>query len=177
MPINNIDENNRARDRLIAQLRTNHLIGCTGAGVSVWAGYRSWRGVIERLAAEVDLRRHGEVNTKLVLENHGGDLLLCARRLGNDLGEPAFTDFIRAEFGPTGARVDDVLLRIAALPLRHALTRLMVLSDLFCMARSRLREPAPWLVTRRMEHGAQCLPFQKAQSCTPLNWVLPHLFP
>jgi hypothetical protein len=122
LAINNIDENNRARDRLIAQLQTGRLIGCTGAGLSVWAGYRSWRGVIDRLAAEVERRRRGEVNTQLVLQNHAGDLLLCAQRLGSDLGEPAFTDFVLAEFGPTGAPSDDVLLRIAALPLRHALT-------------------------------------------------------
>lgn len=46
----------------------------------------------------------------------------CAQRLGNDLGEPYFTEFIRAEFGPTGSPIHDVLLRIAALPLRHSLT-------------------------------------------------------
>jgi len=122
LPINNVDENNRARDRLLAQLRTRRLVGCIGAGVSVWAGYRTWQGVINRLAAEVDVRRRGEVNTALVIQNHAADLLLCARRLGNDLGELAFTDFIRAEFGPTGAPVHDVLLWIAALPLQHSLT-------------------------------------------------------
>jgi hypothetical protein len=122
LAINNIDENNSARGRLIAQLQTGRLIGCLGAGVSVWAGYRSWNGVIERLAAEVEVRRHGEVNTQLVIQNHGADLLLCARRLGSDLGEPAFTNFIRTEFGPKDGPVHDVLLRISGLPLRHALT-------------------------------------------------------
>jgi hypothetical protein len=122
LPIQNVDENNRARERLITHLRSGRLIGCTGAGVSVWAGYRSWKGVIDRLAAEVELRRNGEVNTQRVIENHGADLLLCARRLGGDLGEPAFADFIRVEFGPTGAPLHDVLLRIAAFPLRHTLT-------------------------------------------------------
>lgn len=68
------------------------------------------------------MRRRGEVNTALVIQNHGADLLLCAGRLGNDLGEAAFGDFIRTEFGPTGAAVHEVLFRIAALPLRHALT-------------------------------------------------------
>ena len=122
LAINNIDENNRARERLITQLLTGRLIGFTGAGVSIWAGYRSWRGVIDRLAAEVELRRNGEVNAQLIIQNHGGDLLLCAQRLGNELDGPDFSEFIRIEFGPTGARVHDVLLRIAALPLRHALT-------------------------------------------------------
>lgn len=122
MAINNIDENNAARDRLIAQLRTGRLIGCTGAGLSVWAGYRPWQGVISHLAEEVDRRRRGEVDTQLVLLNYGRDLLLCAQRLGNDLGEPAFSDFVRTEFGPRGAALHDVLLRIASLPLRHALT-------------------------------------------------------
>jgi hypothetical protein len=65
LPIQNIDENNSARGRLIAQLRTGRLIGCTGAGVSIWAGYRSWPGVIDRLAAEVERRRNGEVNARL----------------------------------------------------------------------------------------------------------------
>lgn len=122
LAINNIDENNSARGRLIAQLRTGRLIGCTGAGVSIWAGYRSWLGVIDRLAAEVDRRRNGEVNARLIVQNHGGDLLFCAQRLGGELEEPAFAEFIRTEFGATGTGVHDVLLRIAALPLRHALT-------------------------------------------------------
>jgi len=122
LAINNIDENNRARDRLIAQLRTGRLIGCTGAGVSIWAGYRSWRGVIDRLAAEVELRRNGEVNAQLIVQNHGGDLLFCAQQLGSELDEQVFAEFIRTEFGATGAGVHEVLLRIAAFPLRHALT-------------------------------------------------------
>lgn len=122
MPINNIEENNSARDRLIVQLRTGRLMGCTGAGLSIWAGYRSWQGVIERLAEEVERRRNGEIVTRQVMQNYGHDNLLCAKRLGSDLGEPGFTEFVRAEFGPTGARVDDVLLRLAALPLRHMLT-------------------------------------------------------
>lgn len=98
------------------------MVGCIGAVVSVWAGYRSWKGVIDRLAAEVELTRHGEVNTQLVIRNHGADLLLCAGRLGSDLGEPAFTNFIRTEFGPKDGPIHEVLLRISALPLRHALT-------------------------------------------------------
>jgi hypothetical protein len=122
LAINNIDENNSARGRLIAQLRTGRLIGCTGAGVSIWAGYRSWLGVIDRLAAEVERRRNGEVNARLIVQNHGGDLLFCAQRLGNELDGPDFAEFIRTEFGATGAGVHDVLLRIAGLPLRHALT-------------------------------------------------------
>jgi hypothetical protein len=122
LPITNIDENNRARDRLIAQLRTGHLLGCTGAGLSIWAGYRSWSEVIERLAAEVERHRRGEINTRIVLRNLNRDLLLCAQRLGSDLGEPAFTEFVRGEFGPIGVPVHDVLLHIAAFPLRHVLT-------------------------------------------------------
>jgi hypothetical protein len=108
LAINNVYENNSARGRLIAQLQTGRLIGCFGAGVSVWAGYRSWNGVIERLAAEVEVRRPGEVNTQLVIQNHGADLLLCARRLGSNLSEPAFTNFIRTEFGPKDGPVHDV---------------------------------------------------------------------
>ena len=122
LAINNIDENNRARDRLIEQLRTDRLIGCTGAGLSVWAGYHCWRDVIARLAAEVERRRPGEVNAQTVLQNYAGDLLWCAQRLGNDLGEAAFTEFVRTEFGPLPVAPHEVLLRIAALPLRHVLT-------------------------------------------------------
>jgi len=58
----------------------------------------------------------------VVLQNYREDLLLCAQALGNDLGEPAFTEFIRAEFGPIGRAPHDVLLRIAGFPLRHILT-------------------------------------------------------
>jgi hypothetical protein len=122
LAINNIDENNRARERLISQLRTGRLIGCTGAGVSIWAGYQSWEGLIYRLAEEVDRRRPGEVNTQVVLENHRADLLLCARRLGSLLGEPYFTNFIRAEFDRETGPLHEVLLRISALPFRHVLT-------------------------------------------------------
>lgn len=122
MPIANVEENNRTRDRLIAQLRRGRLIGCTGAGVSVWAGYHPWRIVIQRLAAEVDRIRPGEVNTQLIVQNYASDLLLCAQRLGANLGQGSFSRFILAEFGPNGAPVHDVLLRIAGLPLRHVLT-------------------------------------------------------
>jgi hypothetical protein len=118
--ITNIEQNARARASLIEHLGTGRLIGCTGAGVSVWAGYRDWRGVIDRLAAEVERVRRGEVNVPLVVHNNV-DLLICAQRLGEYLG-PEFPQFIQSEFGPIGAPVNGVLYRVAALPLWHLLT-------------------------------------------------------
>jgi hypothetical protein len=121
LAIHNIDRNNTARERLISQLQTGRSIGCIGAGVSACAGYRTWNGVIDRLAAEVELRRPGQIDTRAVIRLNT-DLLLCAKRLGSDLGEPGFTNFIRTEFGPKEGPLPNVLLQIAALPLRHALT-------------------------------------------------------
>jgi len=122
LAINNIDENNRARDRLVGQLRAGRLIGCTGAGLSWWAGYPLWKDVVSRLAGEVKRRRPGEINVEAVLQHYDKDLLLCAQRLGNDLPAPAFAEFIRTEFGPKAQTPHDILLRTAALPLRHVLT-------------------------------------------------------
>lgn len=119
MPIN-ADRNQRARQKLVAALRTNRAYALTGAGVSWWAGYKLWPGVLNSLAADVDERYPGEHNTDVILQNNG-DPLLCAQKLGKILGD-RFRDFIRREFGPRDKPPHDVLLRLIALPFRHFLT-------------------------------------------------------
>lgn len=47
----------------------------TGAGVSVWAGYRTWKQVIDRLAAVVTDRRGAEVDAQLIVRNHTSAIL------------------------------------------------------------------------------------------------------
>ena len=79
------EANLRSREKLIALLKTGRALALTGAGVSVWAGYRIWTKVLKGLAARVVEVRDGEVNVEAVLENNQ-DPLHCARRLGNDLG-------------------------------------------------------------------------------------------
>lgn len=93
----------------------------TGAGVSVWAGYRTWKQFIDRLAATVTARRGAEVNTELIVRNHG-DLLFCAQVLGRELPPEAFAEFIRQEFGPNGRPCHDLLFRLAQMPFKHILT-------------------------------------------------------
>jgi hypothetical protein len=119
--INN-ERNLRARATLIAALRTGQAFAFTGAGVSVWAGYRTWNRVIERLADRVSERRPGEVNVEEVVRNHRDDLLLCAQRLGTYLGEVEFRDFVLSEFGPDGSSPNDVLYRLAGMPFKHFAT-------------------------------------------------------
>jgi len=50
------------------------------------------------------------------------DLLFCAQRLGQVLGEEEFSAFIAREFGPNGRVPPNVLLHFALLPLRHIVT-------------------------------------------------------
>src|SRR6266571_4438754 len=75
------ERNRRALEQLLALLRTGQPYAMTGSGVSVWAGYRTWKQVIDRLAAAVTERRGAEVNAEVIVRNHT-DLLFCARALG-----------------------------------------------------------------------------------------------
>jgi len=93
----------------------------TGAGVSVWAGYRTWRQVIDRLAAVVADRRGAEVDAEMIVRNHT-DLLFCAQALGRELSPEQFAEFIRQEFGPNGKSPHELLYRLAQMPFRHVLT-------------------------------------------------------
>lgn len=51
--------NLEARRRLVAALRTQRTLGVTGAGVSAYAGYGTWWGVLHRLAEEVERHSRG----------------------------------------------------------------------------------------------------------------------
>jgi hypothetical protein len=101
-------------------LRTNRSLAVTGAGVSVWAGYPPWPGVIRDLGEAVRRENRGEVDTETVIRNSTNPLH-CAQRLGNYLGSK-FGDFIRSEFGPNGTTPNDVVFKIASLPFRHFLS-------------------------------------------------------
>jgi len=119
LPINNAS-NLQARGRLIELLRTNRPLAVTGAGVSVWAGYPPWSGVIRDLGEAVRRQTRDEVNPEIVIRNNTNPLH-CAQRLGTYLG-PKFADFIRSEFGPNGTTPHDVLFKIVSLPFRHFLS-------------------------------------------------------
>jgi hypothetical protein len=121
MPINN-ERNLRARTQLVAALRTNQAFAFTGAGVSVWAGYASWRQVIRHLADRVAERCGDEVNVEVVVRNNEADPLLCAQKLGRYLGDVEFGDFVRSEFGPNGVSPSDVLYRLIGIPFKHFAT-------------------------------------------------------
>jgi hypothetical protein len=121
LPIHEQGANSEAKARLIAALQERRLIGMTGAGLSAWAGYPLWRGALQRLADLVtavtgDTRRGAD----LIAQNI--DLLFCAQRLGQVLGEAEFSAFIAREFGPNGRVPPNVLLHFALLPLRHIVT-------------------------------------------------------
>lgn len=121
MPLIDADRNRRAMEQLIALLRTGQSYAMTGSGVSVWAGYRTWRQVIDRLAAAVTQRRGNEVDTDAIVRNHQ-DLLFCAQVLGRELSSEDFTEFVRQEFGPNGKPPHDLLYRLAQMPFKHILT-------------------------------------------------------
>jgi hypothetical protein len=115
------ERNRRAMDDLLALLRTGQSYAMTGAGVSAWAGYRTWKQFIDRLAAAVTARRGAEVNTEVIVSHHP-DLLFCAQALGRELSHEAFAEFIRQEFGPNGQPGHDLLFRLTQMPFRHILT-------------------------------------------------------
>ena len=115
----NQEKNARARGRLIESLRTGTPLAVTGAGVSVWAGYGTWKNIIDDLASAVREREPG-LDTERVIQDNPNPLH-CAKRLGAYLG-PRFREFIRAEFGPKGQNPDDVLFTLCGLPFRHFLT-------------------------------------------------------
>src|SRR5258708_21364380 len=71
------ERNRRALEQLLTLLRTGQPYAMTGSGVSVWAGYRTWRQVIHRLAAAVTERRGAEGKAELIVRNHP-DLLFWA---------------------------------------------------------------------------------------------------
>ena len=120
-PLIDAARNRLAMDQLLALLRSGQPYAMTGSGVSIWAGYRTWPQVIERLAAAVTERRGAEVNTAAIVRNHQ-DLLFCAQVLGRELRPEDFAEFIRQEFSPNGRSPHDLLYRIAQMPFRHVLT-------------------------------------------------------
>jgi hypothetical protein len=121
IPLIDPARNRRALEQLLALLRTGQPYAMTGAGVSVWAGYRTWTQFIDRLAAAVTERRGAEVDAQLIVRNHQ-DLLFCAQVLGRELSPEEFAEFIRQEFGPNGTRPHDLLYRLAQMPFKHVLT-------------------------------------------------------
>src|SRR5258708_3237374 len=121
IPLIDPARNRRALEQLLALLRTGQPYAMTGAGVSVWAGYRTWTQFIDRLAAAVTERRGAEVDAQLIVRNHQ-DLLFCAQVLGRELSPEEFAESIRQEFGPNGTRPHDLLYRLAQMPFKHVLT-------------------------------------------------------
>jgi hypothetical protein len=120
-PLIDAARNRRALDELVALLRTGQAYAMTGAGVSVWAGYRTWKQVIDRLAAVVADRRGAEVDAPMIVRNHI-DLLFCAQALGRELSPEQFAEFIRQEFGPNGQPQHELLFRLVQMRFRHVLT-------------------------------------------------------
>lgn len=119
MPINQ-QKNDRALERLIARLRRKSKpLAVTGAGVSVWAGYRTWAEVIDDLARAVGESNPG-IDTATIIQNNRNPLH-CAQNLGAYLG-PRFADFIQAEFGPKAIVPGSLPLTLCNLPFRHFLT-------------------------------------------------------
>jgi hypothetical protein len=112
--------NDRAFNGLVARLREGLVIGTTGAGLSVWAGYPSWPELIRRLGEAVREATDG-VNVDQVIRNNV-DPLHCARKLGNYLGSARFGDFIRSAFGPMQQPPHKVIETFVRLPFKHVVT-------------------------------------------------------
>jgi hypothetical protein len=121
LPIHNPEANSASKARLIAALRQGRLIGVTGAGLSAWAGYPVWNGALARLADLVaEITGDRQLAEEVIAQNM--DLLFCAQKLGQIIGEVEFSNFLLREFGPTGKVPPNVLLQFASLPLRHIVT-------------------------------------------------------
>jgi SIR2-like domain len=121
LPIHDREANSAAKERLIATLRQGRLIGMTGAGLSAWAGYPVWNGALRRLADLVaEITGDAGRGEQVIAQNM--DLLFCAQKLGQIIGEVEFSNFLLREFGPTGRYPPNVLLQFASLPLRHIVT-------------------------------------------------------
>src|SRR5689334_2034920 len=111
--------NSRALEGLISAVGTRHAIGVTGAGLSWWAGYSTWQGLIDRLADAVVQRRGTEVDVNAIRANNTNPLH-CAQQLGREMGPRAvFEDFIRGEFSLVPPRDPRVLTTFARIPFRH----------------------------------------------------------
>jgi hypothetical protein len=120
VPIN-AERNGRARAAFEQSLSTGRLYVLTGAGLSVWAGYGTWKQVIDRLAEMVRRHGRGEIDVDLLVRQNT-NLLHCAQRLGRCLGNEAFGQFIRSEFGPPRGKTDEIVYRFFSLPFRHIIT-------------------------------------------------------
>jgi hypothetical protein len=96
------------------------LFSLTGAGLSVYAGYQSWEGFLNKLADRVRQRNGDFVNVDQINATITNPLWR-ARRLVTYLGME-FAEFFRTEFGPRNTRPDPVIFGFAALPFHHHLT-------------------------------------------------------
>lgn len=121
MPIHDAAANEAAITRLCDALRTNRAIGVVGAGISNWAGYDTWDAVLQRLAEAVT-GVTGVPQKAADIRRLHTNKLHQAQRLGDSLGDAAFQDFIRREFGLPRTPVHQVIKTFARLPLSHFLT-------------------------------------------------------
>lgn len=121
LPIHDREANSTAKERLIAALRQGRLIGMTGAGLSAWAGYPVWNGALRRLADLVAaITGDAQRGEQTIAQNT--DMLFCAQKLGQIVGDIEFSNFLLREFGPAGKQSPNVLRQFASLPLRHIAT-------------------------------------------------------
>jgi len=120
--INEPERNSRAQQALIAALQTGRTIAVTGAGLSWWAGYPTWRELIGNLADAVRDRRGAEVNVDLIVANNQNPLH-CLQKLGAEMVQrSAFEEFIRTVFRPVPPRDPTVLGAFLHLPFQHIAT-------------------------------------------------------
>jgi hypothetical protein len=92
-----------------------------GAGISNWAGYDTWDAVLGRLAEEVTAVK-GNPAIAADIRRLNENKLHQAQKLGDQIGDVAFQEFIRREFAWPGKPVHDVIKNLVRLPLSHFLT-------------------------------------------------------
>lgn len=110
--IQDVIRNQTALQRLIEVCRSQRSIAVTGAGLSWWAGYRTWKELIDQLAERVRQRRGDHVNVDAILRDYK-DRLLCAQVLAAELGPRGeFEDFSRFDAHVTEQELD--LFQLAA---------------------------------------------------------------
>jgi hypothetical protein len=113
-----IENNERAIRRLIQALQSGRALGFVGGGSSIRVGYPSWPELLEKMAAEVRLRRP---NQDLSYLSKNNDVQWRAQELRELLGDD-YDPLIRREFDAKDPPCDAFHELLMKLPFQHILT-------------------------------------------------------
>lgn len=124
MPIHSV-RNDRARSALLSLLREERAVALTGAGLSAWAGYPSWQGLLDKLIIYISEHGDGtpaEEERAREIKNSHENPLVVAGKLAGMISPYDFANFIVEELGPkltpSAARIRDFVMLASAGKIR-----------------------------------------------------------